>query len=46
MSAPVHTASHGRGAPAVAHRDPGGHGISAAVLDQLGSWDAARLPHF
>ncbi|MFE6509294.1 alpha/beta hydrolase [Nocardioides sp. NPDC057767] len=33
------------GAPTVAHRDPGGHGITAAALHELASWVAARVPH-
>ncbi|SDK54345.1 phospholipase/carboxylesterase [Nocardioides sp. YR527] len=31
------------GAPTVAHRDPGGHDITAAALDELASWVAARV---
>lgn len=30
------------GAPTVAHRDPGGHGITPAALHELGSWIATR----
>ncbi|WP_328531062.1 serine esterase [Nocardioides sp. NBC_00368] len=33
------------GAPTVAHRDPGGHGITATALHELASWVAARVPH-
>ena len=33
------------GAPTVAHRDPGGHGITPAALHELASWVAARVPH-
>jgi phospholipase/carboxylesterase len=33
------------GAPTVAHRDPGGHGISAAALHRLGDWIATRAHH-
>lgn len=33
------------GAPADAHRDPGGHGLSAPVVEALGEWIAHRL-HF
>ncbi|MDV8022588.1 luciferase family protein [Rhodococcus sp. IEGM 1330] len=31
------------GAPADAHRDPGGHGLSASVVSGLGEWIAHRL---
>jgi phospholipase/carboxylesterase len=34
------------GAPAWALRDPGGHGISAAVVAQLGGWLQMRLEFF
>lgn len=33
------------GAPLVAHRDSGGHGITAAALQELASWVAARVRH-
>jgi phospholipase/carboxylesterase len=33
------------GAPVEAHRDPGGHGVTAATLDRLGAWLRARLIH-
>lgn len=33
------------GAPADAHRDPGGHGLSAPIVSALGEWIAARV-HF
>lgn len=33
------------GAPTVAHRDPGGHGITAASLQQLAEWIATRVHH-
>ncbi|MFJ9390037.1 alpha/beta hydrolase [Nocardioides sp. NPDC101246] len=33
------------GAPTVAHRDPGGHGITPAALDELASWVTARVHH-
>lgn len=33
------------GAPTVAHRDPGGHGITASSLQQLAGWIAGRIQH-
>ena len=33
------------GAPTVAHRDPGGHGITPAALRALASWVADRVHH-
>lgn len=33
------------GAPTVAHRDPGGHGITAAALRELGGWIVTRVHH-
>ncbi|OZE95451.1 luciferase domain-containing protein [Rhodococcoides fascians] len=33
------------GAPADAHRDPGGHGLSAPIVSALGEWIASRV-HF
>jgi phospholipase/carboxylesterase len=33
------------GAPTEAHRDPGGHGISALTLQRLAGWIHARLSH-
>lgn len=34
------------GAPTVATRDPGGHGITTATLHRLGDWVATRVQHW
>lgn len=33
------------GAPTTAHRDPGGHGLTQASLQEVGDWIATRVQH-